>query len=87
MIRRSRIAEAKFNLTQFRALCILGPRQSGKSTLCKSIFKGKQYVNFENLKVQHQVENEQEKFLHQYQHGVIFDALGRQMHTQNGLRV
>ena len=46
MIKRLILAEAKLALTQFRALCITGPRQSGKTTLSKLLFKGKPYVNF-----------------------------------------
>jgi predicted AAA+ superfamily ATPase len=32
----------------FKAIAIVGPRQSGKTTLARDVFKGKQYVSFEN---------------------------------------
>ena len=52
MISRAIFEEAKLALTQFRALCITGPRQSGKTTLSKALFKTKPYVNFEDPVVQ-----------------------------------
>ncbi len=42
------LQDAKYTLTQFRAVCITGPRQSGKITLSKMLFKGKSYISFED---------------------------------------
>jgi predicted AAA+ superfamily ATPase len=77
MIRRHVVSEAKHLLTQFRALCITGPRQSGKTTLSKILFAGKPYINFENPSVQHAAEQNPEKFLLQYKSGAIFDEVQR----------
>ena len=77
MVTRQILAEAKFSLTQFRALCITGPRQSGKTTLSKQLFKGKPYVNFENPSVQHEAEQDPQAFLKQYKGGAIFDEVQR----------
>ncbi|MEO8772005.1 MAG: ATP-binding protein [Ferruginibacter sp.] len=77
MINRRILQEAKHSLTQFRALCITGPRQSGKTTLSKQLFKGKPYVNFENPSVQHEAELNPEAFLQQYKTGAIFDEVQR----------
>ncbi len=63
MITRLIFTEAKTALTQFRALCITGPRQSGKTTLSKQLFANKPYVNFENPSVQHEAEQNPEAFL------------------------
>jgi len=52
MISRAIIDQAIVALTQFRALCITEPRQSGKTTLSKVLFNGKPYVNFEDSIVQ-----------------------------------
>ena len=52
MIFRAIFDEAKLALTQFRALCIIGSRQSRKTTLNMALFKGKSYVNFEDPVVQ-----------------------------------
>lgn len=80
MIYRSILAEAKQALTQFRALCITGPRQSGKTTLSKQLFKGRPYVNFENPTVQHEAEQNPQEFLRQYKRGAIFDEVQRVPH-------
>lgn len=80
MVNRLIFAEAKLALTQFRALCITGPRQSGKTTLSKLLFKGKPYVNFENPSVQHEAEQNPEEFLKKYRHGAVFDEVQRVPH-------
>ena len=77
MIKRSILDEARFSLTQFRALCITGPRQSGKTTLSKILFKGKPYVNFEDPSIQFQLEKNPAQFLNQFKGGAIFDEVQR----------
>jgi uncharacterized protein len=80
MINRQIFNEAKIALTQFRALCITGPRQSGKTTLSKQLFKSKPYVNFENPSVQHEAEINPEAFLKKYKTGAVFDEVQRVPH-------
>lgn len=80
MVPRFILPEAKQALTQFRALCITGPRQSGKTTLSKQLFKDKPYVNFENPSVQHEAELNPEAFLKQYRNGAVFDEVQRVPH-------
>jgi uncharacterized protein len=45
-----RIAEARLIklANTFRSVAVVGPRQSGKTTLCKMVFPNKPYVSFEN---------------------------------------
>jgi len=76
-IHRNIFDEAKFRLTQFRALCITGPRQSGKTTLSKLLFKNKPYLNFESPIVQAEFQNDPESFLKKYAKGAIFDEVQR----------
>ncbi|MDE3144985.1 MAG: ATP-binding protein, partial [Bacteroidota bacterium] len=80
MIDRLILPEAKLALTQFRAICLTGPRQSGKTTLSKQLFKGKPYINFENPSVQQQAEINPESFLNQYSNGAVFDEVQRVPH-------
>lgn len=80
MIERLILTEAKLALTQFRALCLTGPRQSGKTTLSKVLFKDKPYVNFENPTVQFEAEQNPEGFLKQFTKGAIFDEVQRVPH-------
>lgn len=75
MIPRAIFDEAKFALTQFRTLCITGPRQGGKTTLSKALFKGKPYVNFEDPVIQDLFQKDALTFLNTYKAGAIFDKV------------
>lgn len=77
MIARMILPEAKEMLRQFRTLCITGPRQSGKTTLSKMLFRNKPYISFENPAIQNQVEQDPETFLAQYKNGAILDEVQR----------
>lgn len=77
MIARQILPEAKHTLTQFRALCITGPRQSGKTTLAKLLVRTKPYVNFENPSVQQDAEVDPQAFLKQFKDGAILDEVQR----------
>lgn len=74
---RSILPEAQKALTQFRALCITGPRQSGKTTLSKQLFSDKPYINFENPSVQYEAEHNPLTFLKKYSKGAVFDEVQR----------
>jgi uncharacterized protein len=80
MITRKIYSEAKIALTQFRALCLTGPRQSGKTTLSKVLFKDKPYLNFENPNIQFEAEQNPESFLKKYKNGAVFDEVQRVPH-------
>ncbi len=74
----SRILEQKIVLyaSQFRAIAVMGIRQSGKTTLCKMLFPDKPYLNFENLDIQILAENDPNAFLEKYKTtGAIFDEI------------
>lgn len=77
MINRLILPEAQKALSQFRALCITGPRQSGKTTLSKQLASDKTYVNFENPSVQYEAEQNPEFFLKKFTKGAVFDEVQR----------
>lgn len=77
MIARSILSEARLALTQFRVLCITGPRQSGKTTLSRALFAGKAYVNFEDPSVQFQFQQDPSAFIERYRDGAVFDEVQR----------
>lgn len=77
MIERAILPTAAESLAQFRALCITGPRQSGKTTLSKMLCKNKPYINFENPAIQAQALQNIEKFLKPYRQGAILDEVQR----------
>jgi uncharacterized protein len=77
MIERQILKDAKYSLTQFRAMCVTGPRQSGKTTISKMLFKGKPYISFENPLLQKAADDNIEIFMKQYAKGAIFDEVQR----------
>jgi uncharacterized protein len=80
MVPRQILPAAQYALTQFRALCITGPRQSGKTTLSKQLFSDKPYLNFEDPAVQHEAELSPKEFLKKYIKGAVFDEVQRVPH-------
>ncbi len=77
MIERSILPTAKLALSQFRALCLTGPRQSGKTTLSKVLFKNKPYYNFENPSLQYEAEQTPGIFLEKIKKGAVLDEVQR----------
>lgn len=57
----------------YSVLVITGPRQSGKTTLCKNQFPGYYYVNLENISIRDQIMTSPKAFLEQYAEGLIID--------------
>ena len=62
---------------KFPVIAVLGPRQSGKTTLVKNLFPGMDYVSLENPDTRAFAENDPKGFLLQYQKGVILDEVQR----------
>lgn len=59
--------------TKFPVIAITGPRQSGKSTLCKNLFKEYRYVSLENPEIKHFALSDPKGFLDEYNDKVIID--------------
>ncbi|CAN5315754.1 ATP-binding protein [soil metagenome] len=62
---------------EFRSLVVLGPRQSGKSTLVKKVFQNKPYVSLENPDERLLAENDPRAFLSRFPKGAILDEVQR----------
>lgn len=62
---------------QFKAVAVIGPRQSGKTTLVRYIFKDKAYVNFENPDTRLYAIEDPRGFLSNYPNGAVFDEVQR----------
>jgi uncharacterized protein len=63
-------------LTQhFKVVAVVGPRQSGKTTLVKKLFSDKTYVSFENLDTRSFATEDPRGFLLNYPKGAIFDEI------------
>ena len=59
--------------TKFPVIAITGPRQSGKTTLCKNLFKEYRYVSLENPDLKHFALSDPKGFLDEYNDKVIID--------------
>jgi hypothetical protein len=62
---------------EFKIVCVIGPRQSGKTTLCKQLFTEKTYVNLEDPDVLLFAKTNPKAFLAKYPKGAIFDEVQR----------
>ncbi|MEN8158145.1 MAG: ATP-binding protein [Bacteroidota bacterium] len=63
--------------TQFRAVAITGPRQSGKTTLVRKVFPDKQYANLENPDTRRFAIEDPRGFLSNYPGGAVLDEVQR----------
>ncbi len=61
----------------FPVITVTGPRQSGKTTLCRSIFGQHSYVNLENLSHQDFALSDPLGFLSQFPNGAVIDEVQR----------
>lgn len=61
----------------FKAVAVTGPRQSGKTTLIKSLFKDKPYVSLENPDARQFAIDDPKGFLGNYPNGAILDEVQR----------
>jgi len=63
--------------TEFPIVAILGPRQSGKTTLARKLFAEYDYVSLEDIDHREFAKNDPRGFLARFQSGVIFDEVQR----------
>jgi predicted AAA+ superfamily ATPase len=77
MITRSAEKELLNLARQFKSVALLGPRQSGKTTLAKMAFPDKQYVSFENPDIRRFALDDPRGFLEQFPDGAILDEIQR----------
>jgi len=77
MIHREAENTIRVLASQFKAVAVVGPRQSGKTTLVRLIFKDKEYVNFENPDVRLYAMEDPRGFLANYPNGAVFDEAQR----------
>jgi uncharacterized protein len=77
-----RIAQIRLeNLAKtFRSVAVTGPRQSGKTTLCRAVFPEKPYVFLENPDILEYAQTDPRGFLSQYKNGAILDEIQKTPH-------
>lgn len=74
-----RVAQAELiNLaSQYKAIAVIGPRQSGKTTLVRAVFPEKPYVSLENLEARSYALEDPKAFLNQFPEGAVLDEVQR----------
>jgi len=77
MIDRQLESEIRILKNEFPIIAILGPRQSGKTTLAQKVFSKYEYVSFEDYDVYEFALNDPRGFLNRYNENVIFDEIQR----------
>ena len=61
----------------FSVIGVIGPRQSGKSTLVKHLFPDRPYLSLEDMDNQQFAKEDPRKFLEKYAQGAVFDEVQR----------
>ena len=77
MIKRDAEKKVRLYARQFRALAIVGPRQSGKTTLAKQVFPRKPYVSLEDPDERSMALEDPRFFLSLFKNGAIIDEVQR----------
>ncbi|MEW6218896.1 MAG: ATP-binding protein [Thermodesulfobacteriota bacterium] len=62
---------------QYPVVTITGPRQSGKTTLCRMLFPDKAYVSLENIEERRFAETDPNGFLARFPAGAVLDEIQR----------
>ena len=75
MFSRIMLRELGILSKQFRVVTVLGPRQAGKSTLCRTAFPDYRYVSLEDPDQRAFAKEDPKAFLNQYDNQVIFDEI------------
>lgn len=77
MYKRTILKEIKTLAAAFRIISVLGPRQSGKTTLCRMAFPNYQYVSLEDPDTRAYATEDPRGFLGEYRENAILDEIQR----------
>jgi len=80
MIERLAASRLEKLANTFRSVAVVGPRQSGKTTLCKTVFPNKQYASLENPDTLEFAVSDPRGFLGQFKNGAILDEIQKAPH-------
>ncbi len=70
----------------FPVIALVGPRQSGKTTLARTLFGDRPYVSLENLDTREFARSDPRGFLERYAGGAIFDEIQNAVHLLSYLQ-
>lgn len=77
LISRDIVSDIKVLIPKYPIIALTGPRQSGKTTLLKSLFPDYRYISLENPDIRNFAEMDPNGFLSLYDRHVIFDEVQR----------
>lgn len=77
MINREAEKKVRLYAKQFRAIAIVGPRQSGKTTIAKKVFSRKPYVSLEDPDEREMAMEDPRYFLGRFKNGAVIDEAQR----------
>ncbi|WP_446010572.1 ATP-binding protein [Candidatus Electrothrix sp.] len=75
MLNRKIEAELKITADEYPVITIIGPRQSGKTTLARKFFQNHAYVNLENPELRSLALDDPKTFMRRYPAPVILDEI------------
>jgi len=75
MIKREIVSFLREIASEFPVVCVMGPRQCGKTTLVRSHFEGYAYLNLEDPAVRLEAETDGRAFLQNYPAPLILDEV------------
>ena len=77
MIERDLAPQLMRAARQFPSITLTGPRQSGKTTLCRALFSNHPYTTLEAPDIRALATEDPRGFLRQFPHGAIIDEVQR----------
>ena len=77
MIQRELVEKTKQLAVQYPVVTITGPRQSGKTTLCRMVFPEMTYVSLEDLDQREYARQDPRGFLNRFPQGAVLDEIQR----------
>lgn len=86
MIERNLTETLRARAEQYPVVTVTGPRQSGKTTLCKALFSDHAYVSLEAEDVRQYAKDDPRGFLREYAEGAILDEVQRAPHLLSYLQ-
>lgn len=74
-IRRNLAAALRREARHYPVVTLTGPRQAGKTTLCRQVFRGKPYLSFESLDTRERAHQDPRGLLAEFPRGAVFDEV------------
>lgn len=87
MFKRSLLIHIQELATKYPVITLLGPRQSGKTTLVRAAFPDKPYVNMELIENRELATVDPKSFMQAYPKGAILDEVQRTPHLLSYIQV